>query len=247
MLKHAMWPERFDCALCSSKGFATRAARMLIRILKQSPEVIVVFVIHDADGPGTVIYEALRNALAPFGIDVVNLGLEPAEARAMGLSQEPVKRKKNKRVPVADYVPDEDVEWLQKNRVELNSMTTPQFIEWLTAKVEAYFRSKRLSPKVIPPAGVLAARLEQEARASFERRIVDEVIKAADIPGRVAAEFGKVESQVKAASKKLVRSLARRLKKTPTDHWSDVVKAEAASIASSGHEGKSAENAKSES
>ena len=29
-------------------------------------------------------------------------------------------------------------EWLQTHRVELNAMTTPQFIEWLDAKMAAH-------------------------------------------------------------------------------------------------------------
>ena len=74
----------------------------------------------------------------------------------MGLAVEPVKRDKNKRVPVAEYIPDDDKEWLQKNRIEMNAMTTPQFVEWLTAKIAAYFQSKRLSPKVLPPARFFA-------------------------------------------------------------------------------------------
>jgi hypothetical protein len=236
MLKHAGWPERFDCALCSSKGFATRAARNLIRLLAESPEPITVFVLHDADGPGTVIFEVLRLALEPYGIRVINLGLDPAEARDMGLTEEPVKRKKNKRVPVAAYIPDDDREWLQKNRIELNTMTTPQFIGWLTTKVTAYFRDKRLSPKVIPPARVLAERLEQEAQAAIQRRVTDEVLKAADIPGRVAAELAKVRGSVKRTAKELARALPGRLEETPADHWADVVKTEAEGIVAPGGE-----------
>jgi hypothetical protein len=105
MLKHAGSPEQFDCALCSSKGFATRAARELIRLLKESPEPITVFVAHDADGPGTVIYETLQSALETHGINVVNLGLDPAECRDMQLTEEPVTRKRNMRVPVANSCP----------------------------------------------------------------------------------------------------------------------------------------------
>ena len=192
----------------------------------------MVFVLHDADGPGSVIYEALYNALEPLGIEVVNLGLDPAEARDMGLTAEPVKRKKNNRVPVAEYIPEDDQEWLQKNRIELNAMTTPQFVDWLTAKVSSYFRTKRLSPKVVPPAEVLVERLEQEARAAIERRIVEEVMKAANIPERVATEFAEVEPWVTAAAKELVRSLPNRLKTTPTAHWTDIVKEKGTVISS---------------
>jgi hypothetical protein len=227
MLKHAGWPERFDCALVSSKGFATRAAIRLIQILKDAPEVIVVFVLHDADGPGTVIYEVLERALQPHGIEVVNLGLDPAEARDMGLTSEPVTRKKNTRVPVAEYIPDADAEWLQENRIELNAMTTPQFIEWLSAKVRACFRRKGLTLKVVPPATVLHERLEQEARTAIERCIVDEVLREADIPARVAAAYARAKPQLKAGAKALGRGLADCLKSRPNQHWTDIVKAEA--------------------
>jgi hypothetical protein len=149
----------------------------------------------------------------------------------MGLTEEPVKRKKQIRVPVASYIPDDDQEWLQENRIELNAMTTEQFIDWLTARVSAYFRGKRLSPKVVPPAQVVGERLNQETRAALERSIVDEVLKAADIPGQVEASFAKVERRVKAMATALVRGLPGRLNSTPVAHWTDIVKAEAAAVA----------------
>ena len=49
------------------------------------------------------------------------------------------------------------VEWLQGYRVELNAMTTPQFIEWLDRKFEPHIG------KVVPPQPVLAERLEGDA------------------------------------------------------------------------------------
>jgi hypothetical protein len=231
MLKHANWPEQFDCALCSSKGFATRAARSLIRVLKDSEELIVVFVIHDADGPGTVIYESLQAALEPHGVEVVNLGLDPAEARAMGLDSEPVNRKEGRRVPAGEYVPANDKQWLQDNRIELNAMTTPQFIAWLTAKVTAYFEARSLLPKVVPPAAALGERLEEEARAAIERRITEEVLREANIPGRVEAEFAKARRRLKAATKRLARRLPDLLDETPTAHWTGIVKTEADEVA----------------
>lgn len=246
MLKHARWPEQFDCALCSSKGFATRAVRALIRLLQQSPEPITVFVLHDADGPGTVIYEVLQRALEACGVKVINLGLDPAEAREMGLTVEPVKRKMNKRVPVADYIPDYDKEWLQKNRCEINALTTPQLIERLTTKFTDHYLTMKISPKVIPPAKVVTARLEQETQAAIERRILDEVMKAANIPGRVQAEFAKVKRQVKVAAKALARDLPQRLSSTPVAHWTSVVITEAAGIVIPDGGGKPVKNAKSE-
>src|SRR5262249_18142923 len=65
-------------------------------------------------------------------------GPEPDEAREMDLPVEPVERKGNRSVAVARYVPASEARWLQSHRVELNAMTTPQFLEWLDAKMESY-------------------------------------------------------------------------------------------------------------
>ena len=71
----------------------------------------------------------------------------------MGLDPETVKDSDQHR-PVADYVVDYVEEhgrvdwarWLQTHRYELNAMTSPQFIEWLTRKMEA----QGVLGKVIP-------------------------------------------------------------------------------------------------
>ena len=109
----------------------------------------------------------------------------------MGLTEEPVSRKGNKRVPVAEYVPDDDKEWLQSRRIELNVMITSQFIDWLSAKVADHYGDEVY--KVIPPANVVKKRLEQEARAELKRRITERVLAEADIDGRIAVAFKEVQ------------------------------------------------------
>ena len=49
----------------------------------------------------------------------------------------------DKERPVADYVKRRTgglywAQWLQSNRYELNAMTTPQFLAWITEKVSAH-------------------------------------------------------------------------------------------------------------
>ena len=105
-LKQNRWLERHDCAVMSSKGFSTRAARDLIDKLVEHDEPIEVFCAHDADASGTMIYQTLQEATRARGarkIKIVNIGLEPWEAVAMGLEVETVEEKK-RRKPVADYV-----------------------------------------------------------------------------------------------------------------------------------------------
>jgi hypothetical protein len=92
-------------------------------------------------------------------ITIVNLRLEPWEALAMGLEAETVESG-DKRKAVAAYVLEREdgvrwnddrgrwevlgegveawEEWLQSHRVELNAMTTPEFIAWLDDKMAAH-------------------------------------------------------------------------------------------------------------
>src|SRR5262249_52872201 len=150
VLRHIDWPERHDCALLTSKGFATFAVRDVLDLLDQSDEPVTIFCIHDADGPGTVIYEQLKAGIKDRSgrlVKGLSLGIGPKEVVAAGLLTEPVERKDGKRVPVAAYVPDKWRAWLQKHRSELNSMTTPEFVAWLDKKM-----ARHDTGKVKPPA-----------------------------------------------------------------------------------------------
>ena len=61
----------------------------------------------------------------------------------------------------------------QTHRVELNAMTTPQFIEWLDSKMDEHGKGK-----LIPPADVLEAelarRIDTKVRAALTERILRE-------------------------------------------------------------------------
>ena len=109
-LKQDGWMERHDCAVMSSKGFSTRAARDLIDKLAEHDEPIKVFCAHDADASGTMIYQTLQEETRARGarkIEIINIGLEPWEAVAMGLEVETVEEGKSRK-PVADYVKQHD-------------------------------------------------------------------------------------------------------------------------------------------
>lgn len=187
VLKAARWPERNDCALLTSKGQATRAVKDLIDLLPDGGEPITVFCIHDADAAGTIIFEALQEETAARPrrrVEIVNLGLEPWEAVTMGLEIEEFDP--SGRRPVAQYVKDraEDTnwaEWLQTQRVELNAMTTPQFLAWLDDKLAPYDDGK-----VMPPDDVMAHRLRERVEQTIEAAIVAEVLAAANIDELVA-------------------------------------------------------------
>jgi hypothetical protein len=215
-LKQDRWMERHDCAVMSSKGFSTRAARDLIDKLVAHDEPVTVFCAHDADAYGTMIYQTLQEATKARGarkIKIINLGLEPWEAIEMGLEVETLDDPKRTK-PVAEYVHEHDgdwVDWLQTNRVELNAMTTPQLIEWLDAKI-----AEHGDGKLIPPHEVLEEELAERIESKVREEITERVLREARIDEQVADAVAKIKTP---DGVKLARDIARLFKQEPEAEW----------------------------
>jgi hypothetical protein len=219
ILIEARWPERHDCALLTSKGYASRAARDVLDLLADTGEPITLFCIHDADGPGTLIYQSLvgaTKARAGRRVKVVNLGLEPKEALAMGLAVERVDRK-GRAVPVASYVKPEWREWLQQSRVELNAMDTPTFLEWLDGKLAKY------RGKLIPPAPVLQEKLAEAARGLIRDRLAAEAIQQARADERTERAIDRLAPDFEAMIGSLVEVVQADLAAAPERPWTQPV------------------------
>jgi hypothetical protein len=218
ILIDARWPEKHDCALLTSKGFASRAARDLLDALGDTTEEVQFFCVHDADASGTLIYQSLQEETAARParrVQVINLGLDPAEAVALRLPVEFVGRGKRER-PVAAYVKGEWRDWLQSRRVELNAMTTPQFLDWLDRKFADY------AGKVLPPADVLQSRLESAVRSDLNERITERVLEEARIGDQVDEAMAGGKAVLKRQTKGLrprVRQLCKRSPEEPWWHW----------------------------
>jgi hypothetical protein len=213
ILLDAEWPERHDCALLTSKGQGTRAAKDLIDLLGATEEPCEFFMIHDADAAGSMIYQCLQEATAARGarnVKIINLGLEPAEGRAMGLAVEEVSN--GKRQALADYVPAADAAWLQTHRIELNAMTTPQFLDWLDRKFAKH-------TKLIPPVDVMRAELEENLRKALERDIINQILEEAGIDDLVEEAFEERAKDLDALTKKLKAKVTRELDKDQSQPW----------------------------
>ena len=227
LLREAKWPERRDCALLTSKGYASRAARDVLDLRGKTGEDITFFCIHDADGDGTAIYEKLQEATrARPGrqVHIINLGLEPEEALEMGLPVEKTERGKRK-ARVAAYVTPEWQDWFQKNRVELDAMTSPEFLEWLDRKMDAHDRGK-----VVPPREVLRERLDRDVREQLESDIKAEILRKARIESRVDEAFRKLEPSLRIPYRGIESRVQSALDDFPESRWSDVVKGLAAAV-----------------
>ena len=230
-LKDEQWGERHDCALISSKGFTTRAARDLVDKLAEHDEPVTVFCVHDADASGGLIYQTFQEETKARGarkIEIINLGLEPWEALAMGLEVETVEEGE-RRKPVADYVLARDdgpgdyiedadgdwADWLQIHRVELNAMTTPAFIAWLDSKMADY-------DKLIPPAEVLDAELASLLDAKIRADLTARILREAGFERQVADAIAATKKPTAAT---LAKGIKRLFRQEPTREWRDHIEA----------------------
>ncbi len=230
ILIDAQWPERHDCALLTSKGYASRAARDVLDLLGDGDEPLTFYCLHDADGPGTMIYQTLQEgtkARPGRRVEIVNIGLDPAEALDMELPAENVESQRS--IPVADYIDDEWREWLQTHRVELNAMDTPAFLEWLDGKTQ------HVSGKLIPPPAVVADRLHQDTRALIRRGLIDEALLHARIEEWTAEALDGLGGELRRVRTRLTPTIRRKLAADPALPWTSPVADAAAKVAGNGH------------
>ncbi len=140
----------------------------------------------------------------------------------MGLDVEPVRYEK--RQPVANYVKEcqdrppghpswED--WLQHNRVELNAMTTPQFIAWLDGKMARFGNGK-----LVPPEKVIQDEFTMRARQRYRAVITERILREARIDDQVSAAMAKLD---RPAAAELVGQVETELERAPADHWTEIV------------------------
>ena len=217
-LKDNEWPERHDCMVMSSKGNTTRAAKDLVDKLAEHNEPCTIYCVHDADAYGTMIYQTFQEATRARGarkVRIINLGLEPWEAVDMGLEVEAVEQGERHK-PVADYVLERDdgadwEEWLQTHRVELNAMTTPQFIEWLDAKMAEHGEGK-----LIPPSKILTAELGVKLEAKVRTILTKRILQQAGLETQIAQAMARIKRPNGTA---LAKSITGVFKRSPESEW----------------------------
>jgi hypothetical protein len=234
LFKSIRWAERNDCALMTSKGFSSRAARDLIDLLAETDEECQFFCIHDADAQGTMIYQTLQEETRARGarkVKIINLGLELDEAIGMRLQSEPVEKKPGTELPVADYVPEADRFLYQLRRVELNAMTTPQFLEWLDRKFAPYKKDKDKG-KLIPPDKTLRKHLEASVRGGLERRITAAVLRKAKVNERAERAMEKRAERIDETCSTLADRVREDFKSDPRQRWTRPVERIAGELAS---------------
>src|SRR5262249_22056207 len=159
--------QRFDVPIMSTKGMTVTAARQLVEALTRVGATTLVA--RDFDKSGFEILDKFTSNTRRYTYTVqprvVDLGLRLAQAQALGLQAEPVEyasevdpRDSLRRCGASDEECDFLVharrfpyeKWTGE-RVELNAMTSPQFVQWLEDGLRAAGAGK-----VVPDEATLA-------------------------------------------------------------------------------------------
>ena len=119
---------------------------------------------------------------------------------------------------MAEYVPPKWEEWLQTHRIELNAMSTPQFLQWLDDKMEESGRGK-----LIPPAEVLWTELKERTHRRLAHDIQNLILKDNDAEGQIERAYEKLLPTLDENAKDLTTDVAEALDEKPEQSWRDPI------------------------
>jgi hypothetical protein len=206
--------EQYDLAIMSTKGVSVTAARLLVDEMCDAHD-IPLLVLHDFDVAGFTILDTLRRDTRRYQFDneieVIDLGLRLADVRTMGLRSEAAASSKSGPHAVRARLENsgataEEAEFLLHQRVELNAMTSEQFLSFIKRKL-----AEHGVEKIVPPKETL-----DKAYQLFERgrRLEDSFYEMA---AGLAIEDVRAPNDIE-------QRVADILKKRPKCRWDGAVK-----------------------
>lgn len=223
LLQHGKIAERYDLAIMSTKGMSTTAARHLVGRLSDAE--VTILVLHDFDKAGFSILHTLRSDTRRWQYrqapNVVNLGLRFEDVAAMTLQSEPVEYdgSLDPRINLRQSGATEDeCEFLVQgkrnghwsgDRVELNAMTSDQFLGWLRQRLDDVGVAK-----MVPAEEALQAAYRHALRRATIQKAIDEADENYDrrdvaIPDALADEVKRRISGTSSAWDDAIFEIAR--------------------------------------
>ena len=187
-LEHHRIAERYDVAIMSTKGMSVTASRKLVDELSKSG--VTILVLRDFDKAGFSIVHTLRSDSFRYKFDstpnVIDIGLRLEDAQAWGLIDlaEDVRYKNQKKDPKITLrlngATEEECQFLVDSgpvggwsgrRVELNALSSPQFIDYIETK----FKEVGIS-KVIPEDATLRSAYKRACGILQVQSAIDSVV-----------------------------------------------------------------------
>jgi hypothetical protein len=192
LLEQALISERHDLAIMSCKGMSVTAARELVD-RTCAKYGITLLIMHDFDVSGFSIAKTLPSSNRRYKLEtegefkVIDIGLRLADVEELGLAPEPVdlgKNKGNRRQNLIDNGATEaEIAFLLDTdnpdgdrtgkRVELNAMTSRQFIDLIERKLAEHGIGK-----VIPDEDRIAEAYRLFVRNGRIKQAVEAAIEA---------------------------------------------------------------------
>jgi len=138
LFEHVKLAEKYDLAIMSTKGMSNTAARDLVDNLCDDMPLLAL---HDFDKAGFSILGTLHRDTRRFtfrnAVNVIDLGLRLEDVHQYDLQSEPVDMRSDPTWNLRENgATDDEIEFLQDYRVELNAFSSGDFIEWLESKLE---------------------------------------------------------------------------------------------------------------
>ena len=193
LFRAAQIAEKYDLAIMSTKGMSVVAARVLADEMCSDYD-IPLLLLHDFDKAGFSIAGTLQRDTRRYefqnSIRVIDLGLSLADVEAMGLESEYQHHPKaSKSALIANLrengASEEEIAFMFRDfdslrstrRVELNAMTSPQFVEYVDRKL----RENGVA-KIVPDQDLLT---EAYMSAEKGRRLMEatEALNKIDMEG----------------------------------------------------------------
>jgi len=167
ILKAAQIANKYDVAIMSTKGMSVTAARELVDQMCHDHDVPLLL-LHDFDKAGFSIAGTLQRDTRRYefqnSIEVIDLGLSLADVEAMGLESEYQHHPKGRRDVLEENLrtngaSEEEIAFMFRDfgtlkstrRVELNAMTSPQFVAFIERKLK-----ENGVTKIVPEQELLA-------------------------------------------------------------------------------------------
>jgi hypothetical protein len=216
LLDAAQIANRFDVAIMSTKGMSVSASRQLVDRLV-SRGVTKVLVLHDFDISGFSIFGTLGTSSDVYRytnkVPIIDLGLRLSDVRAMDLLAEPVVVMEDDAWAARAATlkrhgaTANEITFLAEKRVELNAMTSAEFVAFIEAKFSEHGVSK-----VVPGDEVM----RRHARRVVEQRLAEKELEK--IRERIAKKAALIP-----LPEDLRQQVKARLADNPAQSWDDAV------------------------
>ena len=210
LFREVQLAERHDIAVMSTKGMSVTAARALVDTLCGEHD-IPLLVLHDFDKAGFSIIGTFRRNTRRYefrnNIEVIDLGLRLEDIEKYDLESERVFYRasalKVRLNLIENGATEAEVDFLIKQRVELNAFASADLVEWIEAKLDEHGVSK-----VLPSDDQIVEAYRHAVQCEYLEEHSEELLQSA----RQHAAGATIPDNLK-------ESIAAKLQESPAMSW----------------------------